>query len=144
MPLLHAVPSMDDLTDEIAAWHALHVWLAYQPTRIVVPYAQGHRCLYGNITHRAPRDLKQVLALTKASAMLHQASRDVDADGRIVADLSDYQHAYDALASGIDASAEVRPTGHVADLMDHLVAKAMTSHHDGMPKKAPKVSAPTP
>ena len=44
----------------------------------------------GDVAVRLRRDFSVVLSLIKAHAILHQATRERDADGRIVATLADY------------------------------------------------------
>jgi hypothetical protein len=77
------------------------------------------------VSVRLRRDFNAVLSLIRAHAVLHQASRDRDDRGRIVATLEDYavvrELAADLVAQGIDAtvSATVRATVEkVAKLVD--------------------------
>jgi hypothetical protein len=57
---------------------------------------------------RLRRDFGTVLALVRAHALLHQANRARDAEGRIVATLTDYgvirELVADLLAEGVEAS----------------------------------------
>ena len=65
---------------------------------------------------RLRRDFGSVLALIRAHAVLHQASRERDADGRIIATLDDYAVVRDLVADiiaegvGATVSPAVRET----------------------------------
>jgi hypothetical protein len=52
---------------------------------------------------RARRDTGQVLAAIRASAILHYYQRQKTEDGKIIATVDDYRHAYTACASGMTA-----------------------------------------
>ncbi|MFO1320474.1 MAG: helix-turn-helix domain-containing protein [Burkholderiales bacterium] len=69
----------------------------------------GCRDRDGNLNAvRLRRDFGQLLALIRAHALLHQATRDRDDDGRIIATLEDYavvrDLVVDAIEEGVDAS----------------------------------------
>ena len=56
----------------------------------------------GDVVVRLRRDFSVVLSLIKAHAILHQATRERDGDGRIVATLADYSRVR-GLVSGLIA-----------------------------------------
>lgn len=71
-------------------WHALQVWLSNSEHRVVIPYAAKLAEEIDPVAVRLRRDFTQILHLIKAHAILHQASRTRDDQGRIVASLDDY------------------------------------------------------
>jgi hypothetical protein len=102
---------------DIAPWHALQRWLELAGCReVTIPYAQQLALLADARAVRLRRDFGAVLNLVRAHAMLHQASRQRDPRGRILATLSDYAAVYelviDLIAQGVQAmvSAAIRET----------------------------------
>jgi hypothetical protein len=75
---------------EFAPWHALQEWLAAGETRVVIPFSTELLARVRPVATRLRRDVAQVLALLRAHALLHRHTRPQDAQGRIVADLTDY------------------------------------------------------
>lgn len=109
---------------DLTAWHALQVWLAGQTHDVVIPFAAPLAELVPDTAVRLRRDFGLVLNLISAHAILHQASRPRDTDGRIVATLGDYavvrDLVADRLSEGFEATvpATVRETvGTVATLV---------------------------
>jgi hypothetical protein len=81
----------DDLTPvDLAPWHALQEWLELGETRVHIPYAGELTQAIPPVAVRLRRDVRQVLTLIQAHALLHRATRTVDSEGRIVAALADY------------------------------------------------------
>jgi hypothetical protein len=97
-------PSDADLTQ----WHALQTWLSTGPARVVIPFAEQLAQLVPPVAVRLRRDFKTVLMLIRAHALLHQASRLKDEQGRIIAALEDYaavrELVGDLVAEGVDAT----------------------------------------
>jgi hypothetical protein len=71
-------------------WHALQVWLEGAEHRVCIPYAKILADLIPPVAVRLRRDFGALLNLLRAHALLHQASRVRDAEGRIVATIEDY------------------------------------------------------
>jgi hypothetical protein len=98
-------------------WHALQTWLELAGCRqVTIPYA-GELAIQADARAvRLRRDFGAVLNLVRAHAMLHQATRPRDAQGRISATLADYAAVYDlvidTIAQGVQAtvSATIRET----------------------------------
>jgi hypothetical protein len=101
---------------DLTQWHDLQRWLAGAEHRVTIPYS-------AELAHRVPpvavrlrRDFGSLLALIRAHAMLHQATRNRDDDGRIIATLDDYTVVRDLIADvitqgvGQTVSAVVRDT----------------------------------
>jgi hypothetical protein len=71
-------------------WHALQTWLKAGEHRVTIPYAGVLAEKMGDVAVRLRRDFSVILSLIKAHAILHQATRERDAQGRIIATLADY------------------------------------------------------
>jgi hypothetical protein len=102
---------------DFAPWHALHTWLELGGRReVIIPYADELAIQADSRAVRLRRDFGAVLNLIRAHAILHQASRQRDPHGRIVATLGDYAAVYelviDIIAQGVQAmvSATIRET----------------------------------
>jgi hypothetical protein len=76
--------------ESLESWKALQVWLGHSEHRVVVPFASRLAELIPPVAVRLRRDFSALLALIKANAILHQALRQKDAEGAIVANLEDY------------------------------------------------------
>jgi hypothetical protein len=101
---------------DLKAWQSLQEWLAAAEHRVALPYAAELAAMIPPVAVRLRRDFGAVLNLIRAHAILHQASRERDADGRIVATLEDYafvrELVADLVSEGIEATvpATVRET----------------------------------
>lgn len=93
---------------DLEPWHALQRWLEGGANSVVVPFARELAERVPPAAVRLRRDFAAVLSLVKAHALLHQASRDVDAKGRIVATPDDYAIVRDLIsdvvAEGVGAT----------------------------------------
>jgi CHC2 zinc finger len=83
-------------------WHALQTWLEAGEHRVYNPYAGALAEKMGDVAVRLRRDFSVILSLIKAHAILHQATRERDAQGRIIATLADYARVR-GLVSGLIA-----------------------------------------
>jgi len=114
--VMRAIANPTNQTFDLIPWVALQLWLEHGEHRVVVPYARPLAEQIPPVAVRLRRDFGQLLALIKAHAILHQASRARDAEGRIVAELDDYdvvrELVGDLISEGIGAtvSAVVRET----------------------------------
>jgi hypothetical protein len=101
---------------DLSQWLALQTWLATSNCEVNIPYAARLAEMVPPVAVRLRRDFKTVLTLIRSHALLHQASRRKDADGRIVAEIADYaavrELVADLVAEGADATIkpEVRET----------------------------------
>ncbi|MGH2667534.1 MAG: hypothetical protein ACRDH5_00150 [bacterium] len=99
-------------------WHALQEWLASAgERRIAVPFAEALAKMVPPVAVRLRRDFGRLLALIRSHALLHQASRERDERGRVVATVADdyatvHDLAADLLGEGVSAtvSASIRET----------------------------------
>jgi hypothetical protein len=72
----------------LEVWHALQVWLESVEHRVSIPYAGKLAELIPPVAVRLRRDFGAVLNLIRAHALLHQATRESDGEGRIVATIN--------------------------------------------------------
>jgi hypothetical protein len=93
---------------EVTEWKALQIWLAAGQTSVVVPFAAELADLIPPVAVRLRRDFTTILTLVKAHALLHQASRQKDDAGRVIATVEDYAViralVSDLVAAGVDAT----------------------------------------
>jgi hypothetical protein len=100
----------------LGKWQALQRWLHTAAHETSIPYAKDLAALIPPVAVRLRRDFGALLNLIRASAILHQASRERDAEGRIVATLKDYgivrALVADLVSEGVEATvpAPVRET----------------------------------
>lgn len=87
-------PAIVDLTP----WHALQTWLELAGChQVTIPYAHTLVAKVNPKAVRLRRDFGAVLTLIAAHAILHQAQRRRNEDGRIIATLDDYRAVYDLI-----------------------------------------------
>ena len=89
-------------------WHGLQEWLAeLGERRVHIPYLPQLAQLFPAGAPRLRRDYVSTLCLIRAHAILHQASRERDNTGRIVATIGDYDRVRELvgplIAEGADA-----------------------------------------
>ncbi len=98
----------DEAAPDLAPWHALQVWLESAEHRVWIPYAKKLADLIPPVAVRLRRDFGALLNLIRAYALLHQATRKRDAEGRIVATIADYaavrELVADLVSEGIEAT----------------------------------------
>lgn len=79
----------------------LHERLAERDLDVVVPFAPDLVDLIDLRAVRMRRDFSAVLTLVQSHALLHEASRDRDSTGRVLATIADYAAAYRLVAGAI-------------------------------------------
>jgi hypothetical protein len=89
--VLVALAEEDTTPPDYAPWHALQRWLELGDRRVTIPYGPALAKLIPLAAVRLRRDFGALLALIRAHALLHQATRERDAQGRIVATIDDYE-----------------------------------------------------
>lgn len=101
---------------DVTPWRAFQAWLESQPREVVIPYALRLAELIPPINTRLRRDFNNLLSLIKAHALLHQERRERDPEGRVVANLEDYEVVRDlyepllAVTLGVTVKETVRET----------------------------------
>jgi hypothetical protein len=102
----------DTAEPDFSRWHELQVWLASAEHRVAIPYANRLAELVPPVAVRLRRDFLAFLALIRSHAILHQASRARDTDGKVIATLEDYEIVrelvVDLVSEGVEAT--VSPT----------------------------------
>jgi hypothetical protein len=93
---------------DLGRWLALQNWIEGQDNRVAIPYAPALAEKMGDVAVRLRRDFSVVLSLIMAHAVLHQATRERDGEGRIVATLEDYSRVRELvsglIAEGVEAT----------------------------------------
>ena len=107
---------------DLAAWHALQAWIALGPTRVMIPYAEQLAGLTRPTMVRYRRDFGALLNLVAAHALLHQATRAVDAQGRVVATVADYAAIRPLLAAGMEEAAGKAPSENARRVVEAIAA----------------------
>jgi hypothetical protein len=98
----------DEAAPDLAPWHVLQVWLEGAEHRVSIPYAKILADLIPPVAVRLRRDFGALLNLIRAHALLHQASRDRDAEGRIIATIEeDYAAVRELVADLVSEGIEV-------------------------------------
>ncbi|MDP9437220.1 MAG: hypothetical protein M3P49_00490 [Actinomycetota bacterium] len=114
--VLRALAEEEVSRPDLTPWTALQEWLEHAEMRVTVPFAKILAEKIPPVAVRLRRDFSAVLNLIRSHAILHQASRKRDDQGRIVATIDDYSVVRDLVAAlvaeGVDAtvSATVRAT----------------------------------
>jgi hypothetical protein len=93
---------------DLSEWIGLQRWLHGAEHRVTIPYAQQLARAVRPAAIRLRRDFGALLALIRAHAVLHQASRARDVAGQIVATVDDYaavrELVADVLSGGVEAT----------------------------------------
>lgn len=122
---------------DLGAWLDLQRWLEQAEHRVTIPYATALALSIPPIAVRLRRDIKSLLRLIDAHAILHQFNRARDEQGRIVATPDDYRIVRgliaDLVASGVGASVleSIRSTVHAvkgADQGEGVTVRAVAQH----------------
>jgi hypothetical protein len=90
-----------------AAWHALQDFVELGLHEVAIPYGEALSNLIPPAALRLRRDISTILSLIETHALLHQATRERDADGRIIAEVKDYDVVRDLIGEIISAEAGV-------------------------------------
>jgi hypothetical protein len=116
-------------------WHELQDWLFAQDNRVVIPFARYLAENIPPIAVRLRRDFGALLSMIKAHAVLHQATRERDDSGRIVATSADYQAVrellIDVVSQGVGATVSETNRETVG-----VVGGMVALHPDGVPAAA--------
>jgi hypothetical protein len=79
---------------DLSVWHDFQRWIALGPNDVVIPFSRQISIAVEPVMVRFRRDVGSLFSFIKASALLHQAQRQKDDQGRIVATVDDYALAY--------------------------------------------------
>jgi hypothetical protein len=105
-------------------WHALQHWLeSPSATRsVTIPYAKALAEMVPPLAVRLRRDFGALLSLIRAHAVLHQATRERDDRGRLVATLDDYSSVRELVAVLVSEGIEATVPKSVREAV-HAVAR---------------------
>jgi hypothetical protein len=92
---------------DLSRWHALQTYLDASICEVVIPYATTLAKMVAPVAIRLRRDFRTVLTLIGTHALLHQASRRKDCDGRLIAEIADYAAVRELVADLVAEGAEV-------------------------------------
>ncbi len=106
---LRANPQASAVPD-LSPWIALQEWLTLGELRVVVPYARQLADAIPPVALRLRRDVPMILGLIETHAILHQVTRERDAQGRIIATLDDYATVRELVADLLSDSLGVTVT----------------------------------
>ncbi|MEX2227478.1 MAG: CHC2 zinc finger domain-containing protein [Dehalococcoidia bacterium] len=112
---LNGLVALPDVSDFVA----LQRWLELEGKReVLVPFAPALAELVPADHVRMRRDFRQLLTTVETMAILHQQQRELDADGRIVATLDDYEHARTLLMDVFQAASSAGVTPQVRETVE--------------------------
>jgi len=77
--------------NNLEGFHAYQRWLAMGPRKVLIPFSLTLSGNFETLNNRAKRDFQQVIQSIKVSALLHQAHRQRDDTGAVVAEWQDYE-----------------------------------------------------
>jgi hypothetical protein len=103
-------------------WHALQRWLELGDRCVTIPYAKRLAKLIPPVAVRLRRDFGSLLALIRAHVLLHQATRERDAKGRIVATIDDYAVVREMLTDVISEGVEETVKPEVREIVENVRA----------------------
>jgi hypothetical protein len=107
LDVLEALAEEDDGDGpDYERWHALQRWLELGDRRVSIPYAKRLASRIPPVAVRLRRDFGSLLALIRAHALLHQATRERDSKDRITATIDDYIVVRDLVADVISEGVE--------------------------------------
>jgi hypothetical protein len=106
--VLRALARDEHEPPDLAPWIALQEWITHSDNRVIVPYAAALAELVPPVAVRLRRDFGAILNLIRAHALLHQATRDRDDTGHVIASIEDYtivrELVADLVAEGVEAT----------------------------------------
>jgi hypothetical protein len=114
----------DEDAANLAIWHDLQRWVALGPTDAVIPFAPQIAANIPPSMVRFRRDAGSLFSFIKASAILHQAQRQIDDKGRVVATLADYAVAYSIFSKILAETSGQRVTENVRVVVDLIAQRA--------------------
>ncbi len=116
--VLRAQARAPEAGPDLARWHALQDLLAASPAGVTIPFAEALVEAIQPVAVRLRRDIPAVLRLVEAHALLHQATRQRDAEGRIVATLADYAAVRELVEDLVAEAAERTVTPEVRETVE--------------------------
>ena len=112
---------------DLAVWHDLQRWIALGPDDAVIPFARQISAAIEPAMVRFRRDVGSLFSFIKASALLHQAQRQVDAQGRVVATVADYTLAYPIFSRVMAQSAGKSVRDNVREVVKLIAERTVSA-----------------
>lgn len=125
--VLLALADEDQEQVDLEPWRALQRWLELGETKITIPYATELAEKIPPVAVRLRRDFSGVLGLIRAHALLHRATRERDARGRIVACIEDYATVRDLVVDLISEGVQATVTRAVRETI--AAVEALNREH---------------
>ena len=124
--VFHALAADNGAGPDLSEWRQLQSWLQQAEHRVAIPYAAALAELVPPVAVRLRRDFGALLSLIRAHAILHQANRSRDQQGRVVATIDGDYQAVAALigplvAEGVGSTVSAA-TRETVDAVDALTA----------------------
>jgi hypothetical protein len=126
---------------DLAVWHDLQRWIALGPNDAVVPFAQLITAKIPPQMVRFRRDVGALLRGIKTSAILHQAQRRLDAQGRVFATLADYAAVYPIFSKILAQTSGQSVTENVRTVVDLIAERAAPAATKATGKKFARTTA---
>lgn len=113
---------------DVTPWHALQRWLELAGRRkVAIPYAHELAANTNPKAVRMRRDFGKVLTLIQTHALLHQANRERDSQGRVVATVDDYRAVHDLVADILSEGVEATVNSTVRETVE-AVGQLLLAH----------------
>lgn len=133
--VLRAIAEERRTEPDYRPWHELQAWLKADERRVVVPYARWLADNVPPVAVRLRRDFKSVMALIRAHALLHQAQRERDAEGRIIASEADYAAVRELVLPAVSEGVRATVPATVRETVAAVEALA-AEYREGVPASA--------
>lgn len=104
----------------LPAWLEFQEWLRQSDHRVVIPYAVPLAELINPNALRTRRDFPKVRNLIKAHALLHQANRDRDPEGNVIAKFTDYNRVYHLIKGPLQMGHETAVPQHIREMVEEV------------------------
>lgn len=108
---------------DLTVFHNLQRWIAIGPNDAVIPFAPQIAAKIPPAMVRFRRDFGALIGCIKATAILHQAQRESDPQGRVIDKVEDYALAYPIFSKIMAQSSGQAVTENVRAVVDLIAAR---------------------
>jgi hypothetical protein len=115
---------------DLGAWHDFQRWLQLGPTDVVIPFASRLAERTPGTMVRFRRDFGALLNFIRAVAVIHQAQRDTNDNGYIVATLLDYEVARGIFDQIMTQNSGQAPSENVRIIVEHVQGLILAQGHE--------------